>query len=443
MTVTIISNVRLFDGTNVHDKARVTFDSDSGTILEVNTSPDASSVDPSANSKATTIDGAGHTLLPGLIEAHVHVYDLHLPPGADHSQVLHTPLKCGVTTICDMHSDPDTILNFRRDIEEDVEAARKGKGTVSLCDLKSSLYGATIEGGWPKPIVLAHEPSDELKAKVSKWPSLTPSNASDFIASHKSTGADYIKLMQENCCSLALPTNSIPVASLETQTAVVNAAHKANLLVVGHATSRESTEIVLNSGADGLTHTFIDQSPTEDIIELYKKNNAFVIPTLVVLSSLTNELQGLREKYAKIASEHLGVIDDFTKQTMVEFLGMKAPQCAIEHGFETIRMFRKHGVDVVAGTDSAAGLKGTGIGPSLWMELELYVERCGMSVIEALRSATGVSADRFRFDDRGKVEVGRRADLVLVKGDPTERLDDFWDKEKGIQGVWKLGWKAI
>ena len=275
---------------------------------------------------------------------------------------------------------------------------------------------------------------------MKTWPSLTPETATDFIASHKSDGADYIKLMQENCCSLALPTNSIPVASLELQTSVVKAAHDAGLLVVGHATARESTEIVLKSGADGLTHTFIDQSPTEDIVPLYKENNAFVIPTLVILSSLTNELQDLREKFAEIASSKFGV-DDFTKQNMVEFLGMKAPQCSIEHAYETIRMFRKHGIDVVAGTDSAGGLKGSGVGPSLWMELGLYVSECGMSVVEALKAATSVTARRFSFNDRGVIEKGRRADLVLVKGNPTERLEDLW--EGGIAGVWKQGLRAV
>jgi len=120
---------------------------------------------------------------------------------------------------------------------------------------------------------------------------------------------------------------------------------------------------------------------------------------------------------------------------------MKAPQCTIEHGYETVRMFRKHGIDVVAGTDSAAGLKGSGIGPSLWMELGLYVSECGMSPVEALRSATSVTAKRFRFEDRGLVEKGRRADLLLVKGNPTERLEDLW--EGGIAGVWKEGLRAV
>lgn len=438
MGVTHIKNVRLFDGNNVHQNKSVTFDSDSGTILSVDS-------DGTAPGGAEVIDGAGHTLLPGFIEAHMHAYDLHLPEGGDFTHVLRNPLKCGVTTVCDMHSDPETIHKWRAQLKEDVGNAKSGKGSVAMSDLKSSLYGATIAGGWPKPIVLGHNPTDELVAIVKAWPSVTPETAASFIASHKANGADYIKLMQENCCSLALPTNSIPVASLELQSAVVKAAHDAGLLVVGHATARESTEIVLKSGADGLTHTFIDQSPTEDIIPLYKQNNAFVIPTLAVLASLTNEYQDLREKFADIAHDQLGIIDAAVKQNMREGIGMKSPEASVEYAFETVRMFRKHGIDVVAGTDSVAGLHGTAIGPSMWMELEMYVEKCGMSVVEALKSATSVSARRFRFSDRGVVEKGKRADLVLIKGDPTQNLKDLWDKKggKGVAGVWKQGLKAI
>lgn len=63
-----------------------------------------------------------------------------------------------------MHSDPGTIHRFKAQIKEESEEARKGRngGRVELTDLKSSLYGATIEGGWPKPIVLAHDPSEEV-----------------------------------------------------------------------------------------------------------------------------------------------------------------------------------------------------------------------------------------------------------------------------------------
>jgi imidazolonepropionase-like amidohydrolase len=276
--------------------------------------------------------------------------------------------------------------------------------------------------------------------KVRKWPNLTPDTAADFVKNHKANGANYIKLMQENCCSLALPTNSVPVATLELQTAVVKAAHEHSLPVVGHALSVDMTEIVLKSGADGLTHTFVDQAPPRSIIDLYKTTGAFVIPTLTVLASLTAEIQEYRDKFADIAYKK-GIVDDFTKQNMQEVLGMKDPAAKLDYAFQTITQLKKEGIDVVAGTDAVAGLKGTGIGPSLWMEMELYVEKCGFTATDALHSATALPAKRFGFTDRGEVTEGKRADLVLVKGNVTKRLQDLWEGE-GIVGVWKEGFKA-
>ena len=106
-----------------------------------------------------------------------------------------------------------------------------------------------------------------------------------------------------------------------------------------------------------------------------------------------------------------------------------------------ITKLKEEGIDIVAGSDAAAGLKGTGVGPSLWMELELLIERCGFTIMEALHSATALPARRLGFDDRGRVTVGRRADLVLVKGNVMERLQTLWEGE-GIVGVWKEGLKA-
>src|ERR1700710_1097891 len=134
---------------------------------------------------------------------------------------------------------------------------------------------------------------------VKKWPNLSPETAEAYVKTQKANGADYIKLMQENCCSLAMPTNSVPVATLELQTAVVKAAHEHGLPCVGHALSVDMTEVILKSGADGLTHTFVDQPPPQRIIDLYKKTGAFVIPTLTVLASLTADLQAWRDRFAE------------------------------------------------------------------------------------------------------------------------------------------------
>jgi imidazolonepropionase-like amidohydrolase len=73
-------------------------------------------------------------------------------------------------------------------------------------------------------------------------------------------------------------------------------------------------------------------------------------------------------------------------------------------------------------------------------ELYMYVERCGFAPIEALRSATSVAAKRFKFlGDRGRIAEGLRADLLLVKGDPTANIEDLCN----IVGVWKAGEAAV
>jgi dihydroorotase-like cyclic amidohydrolase len=158
---TTIHSVRLFDGLEVHNSATVTFDTATGLITSVSTTPFTSS----AAAEGTVIDGTGHTLLPGLIEAHMHCHGLHMPEGTWNPAVFASALKCGVTTLCDMHSDLSWVTELRQKIKEETEREKDkkgGEGKVTLPDLKSALLGATIEGGWPKPIVLGHNPDQKV-----------------------------------------------------------------------------------------------------------------------------------------------------------------------------------------------------------------------------------------------------------------------------------------
>jgi imidazolonepropionase-like amidohydrolase len=74
-------------------------------------------------------------------------------------------------------------------------------------------------------------------------------------------------------------------------------------------------------------------------------------------------------------------------------------------------------------------------GASLLHELWLYVNRCDFTPLEALRSATSVPSRRLELSDRGRIEEGLKADLVLIKGDPTSSIDDVTD----IVHVWRNG----
>lgn len=96
-----------------------------------------------------------------------------------------------------------------------------------------------------------------------------------------------------------------------------------------------------------------------------------------------------------------------------------------------------HANSIDSGTDTSTDLKGTRSGASVHQELWLYVNRCGFTPLEALQSATSKIADRFAFTDRGRIETGRLADLVLVSGSPIESIEALSD----IKGVWRNGEK--
>ena len=100
---------------------------------------------------------------------------------------------------------------------------------------------------------------------------------------------------------------------------------------------------------------------------------------------------------------------------------------------ESVRRLHAAGVPVLAGTD--AGNPGTAHGASLHGELALLVA-AGLSPAEALNAATALPSRLFELGDRGRVAVGRRADLLLVDGDPTRDIE----ATRAIVAIWKNGY---
>lgn len=88
-----------------------------------------------------------------------------------------------------------------------------------------------------------------------------------------------------------------------------------------------------------------------------------------------------------------------------------------------------------SGTDASSACLGLTWGATLHHELRLFVERCGFSPIEALRSATSLTAMNFGLSDRGRIAKGMKADLLLVEGNPLEGIDDTLN----IRAVWRDG----
>jgi imidazolonepropionase-like amidohydrolase len=115
--------------------------------------------------------------------------------------------------------------------------------------------------------------------------------------------------------------------------------------------------------------------------------------------------------------------DEFVKRTHFEY------------ACEATKALHKAGVPILTGTDAPS--PGNGYGISMHIEVQLLTE-CGLTAEEALRAATSAIAQEFGLVDRGRIEAGRRADLLLIKGDPSKDIRATRD----IVGVWIAGRKV-
>lgn len=215
----------------------------------------------------------------------------------------------------------------------------------------------------------------------------------------------------------------------------MEAAHARNLIAVGHAFSYQGTLDLLEAGVDGLTHIFFDEPENDDYVEICKKNNVHVNPTPTTAASQTREGDALQRAFAADPFAQKALFDATPRQN----LGMGAQKLTAENGYTTTRKLYEEGVPIIVRSDSSGQERGTAYGMGVHMEMYSMVHRCGVSVVDALKGATSLIAERFRFHDRGRIEVGRKGDLVLLKGNVREVLKDEKILCLPVRGVWRDG----
>jgi imidazolonepropionase-like amidohydrolase len=347
------------------------------------------------------VDGAGASLLPGLIDAHTHSGE----------EALRQALTFGVTTELDMASMPATMGPLR----VTVAASR------DLADVRSASVALTHPQGHPHQLRKGENDPD--------WPTATtPAEAEKFVEDRIVEGADYLKVITEDGHVLGV---SVPSVAPDVLAATVEAGHAHGKMVFAHAMTLGATEQVVASGADGLTHLFVDVPHTPEIIERIAAAGMLVVPTLSTLASITGQPAGRDlARDSRVRSKLPPVWLDSLAQTFHTM-----PKQNFDFALSTVAALREAGVDVLAGTDAShLGAPGMAHGASLHDELRLLV-CAGFSPVEALRAATALSARRFGLTDRGRIQTGLRADLVLVDGDPTTNIGDTLS----VRAVWRQG----
>ena len=257
-------------------------------------------------------------------------------------------------------------------------------------------------------------------------------DAREFVHKNLADGADYIKLMHESGKAMGA---QFAKSSMEIQKALIEEAHKMGVVAICHSLAMEDHIEIVNAGVDGMAHTFFDQPPSQELVDAYVKTGAWLNPTLAAVGSLTTEGRELAEKFAhdpRVGEELLGGEE---RERMCQCLNFCKEGSKVEYAYESVRILKQHGIDIICGSDSAKPALGTAWGLSLHHELHLFVTKCGFKPVEALQSATSTVARCFRWDDRGEIREGLRADLVLVEGDPTSDIDATLN----LRGVWRDG----
>lgn len=182
-------------------------------------------------------------------------------------------------------------------------------------------------------------------AAIATWPKLkTAEDAAEYMKWNvEENQVDYIKLMHESGKAMGAQFSK-PSVSL--QAAVIAEAHKYGKVAVAHALCLEDHLEVLNAGVDGLTHTFFDQAPTKEVIEAYKKNNAWLNPTLAAIGSLTKEGQPIAEKFAHDPRTQ-DKVDEDGRENLCKCMDFGAPDSKWEYAIQSVIELKKNGIDII------------------------------------------------------------------------------------------------
>lgn len=377
----VVVGARVFDGEQVLDR----------TPAVVVRAGRVAAMGPTVPADLPVVDGRGRTLIPGLLDAHVHVRT-----GAG----LGDALRFGVTAELDMFAAPSVVRAHR--------AERESLSRTTTADLYSAgnlitaPYGHGTQYGRIIP-TLAHA-----------------ADADAFVEARLAEGSDWLKVVYE-------PEGPRPSIDRATLDEVVAAGHRRGKLVVAHVSTREGARGAVEAGVDGLVHTFADQPIDEPLRDALVAHDTFVVPTLAVIAAVAGKGSGPAQVADPDLAPWLSAAQRRDLRLTFPPDRRNVARFQVDVAVEAVREMSAAGVPLLAGTD--APNPGTAYGVSLATELIWLVE-AGLTPVEALRSATSVPADAFGLAGRGRIRVGDPADLVLVAGDPTVDIRAMADVER-------------
>lgn len=364
--VTVITNVEVFDSTGAASWQGSVLIRD-GRIIEAGPKV-------KAPRGAKVIKGNGRALLPGFYDVHTHWGPRATPSALP--DVAANYLASGVTTVLDFHQPPEAFQP-RREWLGQIPSPH-----VNLVARMSTPGGHGAD--W----------SDET---TTKWVS-TEESAQRAVQELLPYKPDYIKVFSDGWRYGASPEETS--MNEETLTALVEEAHANDIRILTHTVTSARGALAARAGVDIIAHSLQDRALREDEVADILASGMSYAPTLAIYEP---RRPGAPELDMESASVRMRV----WKYGIAE---------------ENLRTLFEAGVPVALGTD--AGIGGLVHGDASLREIELFVE-AGLSPADALIAATVNSARALGLsEDRGTIEVGKRADIVLIEGKPWENIGD-------------------
>jgi imidazolonepropionase-like amidohydrolase len=384
----IIRNVRFYDGNRLFNEVDVS-------IVDFKVAEISNQLP--AQKEFAEIDGAGKTLLPGLIDSHTHAFQ----------SALEEAINFGVTTELDMFTMPE--------FANDQQALRDRRSNTQSADLFSATILATAPGG--------HGTEYGFDIPVLS----TVEQVSDFVDQRVEQGADYIKAVYSSDKSKIKYSPSI---SREILAALIESSHRRDRMLVVHVDDLVSATEAIELGADGIIHSFMDKVADQSFVELMVSRKAFIIPTLSVQASVAGLTNGTKLLSSLANTDYL--TRQQRSQLTASFPNFGIPAQGFNNALESVSRLAKAKVVVLAGSD--APNPGTTHGLSLHGELAL-LSLAGLTNEQVIHSATGAVSKVFPVGRRGRIESGDLATMVLVNGNPFQNIE----ATKDILQIWKNG----
>ena len=351
--------------------------------------------------EARVIDLEGKTVMPGLIDAHCHIsFD---EPRSNDELFFHRReglaaiiagtnalkvLQSGVTSFFDADSLYSVGVDLRDAIESGVIVGpRMAVGGNALLTSAGGTAGRLIPDEGKRGYGAVVTSKDEIILEIRRQIKM---------------GVDWIKIHVSGMVPRQSSEGELKAWSLDELKLACDTAHELGIPVVGHCRGADSVKDALLAGFDMILHgTYMDEEGLEIMIE----RNVPLVPTFTFQANLID--------YAEKMEASTDYKEIFEKE--------------IQDNVPIFTKAYEAGVPFICGSES--GFSVTPYGDWHYKELEVFVEKLGLTPLEAITCATKNAASAMKRDDIGLIAEGKIADLLVVDGDPTKDVTILGNKK--------------